>query len=396
VVVTVWAFAIAAAALLGSFVLTLGTKRAAGGLGLIDVPNERSSHAVPTPTGGGLAIVVSATVAMGILAALGIIPTRLFLAVGPGGLAVAAVGFIDDRKSLSARIRLFVHFIAAAWAVVCIGPLDFLRIGGNTAGLEWLGYAISTVGIVWFLNMFNFMDGIDAIAASEAVFLCAGTSLLALFSAGISYIAASSVVIGAASAGFLVWNWPPAKIFMGDVGSGYVGFVFAVLGLASGAHSGTAPLCSCLILAGVFVVDSTFTLVRRFARGERVTEAHRTHAFQLLAQRVGHRKATRTVALINLAWLLPCALASALMPQNALWIAVLALSPLVVCAFAIGAGRRQEVRVAPVSPGIVIQFRSPRTFERGAFASAPEHQHHGAVGQFASPSVAERKMHDVG
>lgn len=382
---TVWTFAIAGAALVGSFLLTLGTKQTARRLGLIDVPNERSSHAVPTPTGGGLAIVVSATIAMGVLAALGIIPARLFLALGPGGIAVAAVGFIDDRKSLSARIRLLVHFMAAAWAVVWIGPVDLFHGAGDARGLEWLSFVVSAVGIAWFLNMFNFMDGIDAIAASEAVFVCAGTSVLALYSAGISYIAASAAVIGATSAGFLVWNWPPAKIFMGDVGSGYVGFVLAVLGLASGVHSESA-LCTCLILVGIFVVDSTFTLIRRFVRGERVTEAHRTHAFQLLAQRLGHRKTTLTVTLINLAWLLPCGLASVLMPQYALWIALLALGPLMVCAVAIGAGQPQKLPVAPATPGVVLQFRFPRATQ----------EHHGGVTQFASSGVGERKVHDVG
>lgn len=393
---TVWTFAIAGAALLGSFLLTLGTKRAARGLGLIDVPNERSSHAVPTPTGGGLAIVVTATVALGILAALGMIPLRLFLALGPGGAAVAAVGFIDDRKSLSARIRLFVHFIAAAWAVVCIGPVDFLHIGGgNAPALEWLGYAICTVGIVWFLNMFNFMDGIDAIAASESVFLCAGAAILALYSMGMSSIAASALVIGATSAGFLIWNWPPAKTFMGDVGSGYLGFVFAVMGLASGAHSGSA-LCSALILAGVFVVDSTFTLVRRFARGERVTEAHRTHAFQLLAQRMGHRNVTLCVGLVNLVWLLPWALASVLWPQDTTWIMIMALGPVSLGAFAIGAGRPEVVPLAKPEPSaVVLPFTSPLTVKRRVSAVAQEY-HAMSSRQYSASNMSERSATDVG
>jgi len=393
VVVTLWVVAVAVGALTASFLLTLVIKRAAKGLGLIDIPNERSSHAIPTPTGGGLAIVIAATAAMGVLAAAGMIPARLFLALGPGGAAVAIVGFIDDRRSLSARIRLSVHFIAAAWAVVCIGPIELFRVTSETPSLDWLNYTISTIGIVWFLNMFNFMDGIDAIAASEAVFLCAGTSFLALYSAGVSYIAASVAVVGASSTGFLIWNWPPAKTFMGDVGSGYLGFVFAVMGIASGVHSGSA-LCACLTLAGVFVVDATYTLIRRFARGERVTDAHRTHAFQLLAQNVGHRKATLTVALINLAWLLPCALATVLLPQDTLWITLLAFGPLLVCASAIGAGRPQALPDAPASPHVVIQFRLPKASDRSVYASAQEH--HSAVSQFASSAVTERKLHDVG
>lgn len=387
---TNWTFATATAVLIASYLLTLVIRRAAGRLGLIDVPNGRSSHAVPTPTGGGLAIVVSSTLALGLLAALGIVPPRLFLALVPGGAAVAAVGFIDDRKSLPAHIRLLVHFIAAAWAVVCIGPVHLFNVGPDGRGLNWLDYAISTVGIAWFLNMFNFMDGIDAIAASEAVFLCAGTALLALFSVAVSYIAASAVVIGAASAGFLVWNWPPAKTFMGDVGSGYLGFVFAVLGVASGAHSGSA-LCSCLILAGVFVVDSTFTLVRRFMRGERITEAHRTHAFQVLAQRMGHRNVTLAVGLVNLAWLLPCGLASVLWPQDVMWITAVALCPVIMGAFAIGAGRPEAVPIAQEPSAVVIQFSPPSNFKRRASPVAQEYHR-----QFSSPDIADRSASDVG
>jgi glycosyltransferase WbpL len=392
--VTIWIFATAATALIVSFLLTLAIKRAAGGLGLIDVPNGRSSHAVPTPTGGGLAIVLSATAAMGLLAAVGIIPARLFLALGPGGAAVAAIGFVDDRRSLSARFRLLVHFIAAAWAVACVGPVDLSRLGVNTPGLEWLSYAISTVGIVWFLNMFNFMDGIDAIAASEAVFLCAGASFLAVYSAGVSYIAASAAVIGATSAGFLVWNWPPAKTFMGDVGSGYLGFVFAVLGVASGVHSGSA-LCSCLILAGVFVVDSTFTLLRRFLRGTPVIEPHRTHAFQLLAQKMGHRKVTLWVGLINLAWLVPCALASVLWPRDAMWITVAAYCPLILGAFAIGAGRSETAPVTQEPSAVVIQFSSPPAFKRRTSVLVQGYHVRGNR-QYSPPDVSDRSVNDVG
>ena len=391
----VWIFVVAVAALIASHSLTRAIKRAARALRLIDVPNERSSHAVPTPTGGGLAIVVSTTLAMGLLTAVGIIPTRLFLALGPGGAAVAAVGFIDDQRSLSARIRLLVHFSAAAWAVVCIGPVNLFRIAGETPGLEWLSYAVCTVGIVWFLNMFNFMDGIDAIAASEAAFLSAGALLLALYSAGASYIAASAAVVGASSVGFLVWNWPPAKTFMGDVGSGYLGFVFAVLGLASGVHGGST-LCSCLILAGVFVVDSTFTLVRRFVRGEQILQAHRTHAFQLLAQRMGHRNATLSVALVNLAWLLPCALASVLWPRDAIWITLAAFSPIILGAFAIGAGRPDTLPATHEPSAVVLQFSPPAPYKRRTSSIVAQEYHALTNRQYSPPDIADRSASDVG
>lgn len=394
---TVWIVAIAAGAVVVSFLATLGIRRAAGGLGLIDVPNERSSHALPTPKGGGVAIAISSLAAMGLLYVLRIMPAHLFLALAPGGAAVAAVGLIDDITPLTARVRLLVHFMAAAWAVVCIGPVGlFHHFGPETTGLRWLEYALSTVGIVWFLNMYNFMDGIDGIATSQAIFMCAGVALLALFSTGIASIAAAATVIGAACCGFLLWNWPPAKIFMGDVGSGYLGFVFAVLGLATGAHGhGVFGVWSCLILAGVFAVDATFTVVRRFLRGEQVTQAHRTHAFQLLTEKMGHRKVTLSIALVNLAWLLPCSVASVLRPQDALWIASLSLCPLVLGAFMIGAGRPESEQEPAEPSAVVIQFPPPLHHELRKSYVAQEY--HGiARHKVSSPEFSDRTLSDTG
>lgn len=393
---TVWIVAIAAGALVVSCLLTLGVRRAAGGLGLIDVPNERSSHALPTPKGGGVAIAISSLAAMGLLCVLGLMPVHLFLAIAPGAAAVAAVGLIDDITPLTARVRLLIHFIAAAWAVVCIGPVGFFNhFAPETPELRWLEYAVSTVGIVWFLNMYNFMDGIDGIATSQAIFMCAGVALLAVFSAGLAHIAAAALVIGAACCGFLLWNWPPAKIFMGDVGSGYLGFVFAVLGLATGAHAHSGfGVWSCLILAGVFAVDATFTVVRRFLRGEQVTQAHRTHAFQLLTEKLGHRNVTLSIALVNLAWLLPCAIASALHPQDALWIATLSLFPLVLGAFMIGAGRPESAPASAESSAVVIQFPPPLYHElRKSFVSQ---EYHGARHKVSSSEFSDRTLSDTG
>jgi Fuc2NAc and GlcNAc transferase len=378
-----------------SFLLTLLITRKARVIGLIDVPNERSSHAVPTPRGGGLAVVIASLVALTILVVAGLVPLRLFLALAPGGAAVAAVGFIDDRRPLSARIRLFVHFMAAGWAVLCIGPINLFDFERGRPLLQGLVYGLATIGIVWFLNMYNFMDGIDGIAGSQAVFMSLGAALLGLFSFGIAYTAATAVVIGTAALGFLLWNWPPAKIFLGDVGSGYLGFVFAVIGLASGIHDPTAPW-TLLILAGVFAVDATFTVVRRFLRGERVTQPHRTHGFQLLARKMGHQRVTLSISLVNLAWLLPCAIASALWPQYAAWIVPLAFAPLALAAFAIGAGRPEVEAQAPravVIPFVAAQANLKRR------PAAPAHEHHGirAAQQYSpAPAAIERSANESG
>jgi Fuc2NAc and GlcNAc transferase len=142
--------------------------------------------------------------------------------------------------------------------------------------------------------------------------------------------------------GFLLWNWPPAKIFMGDVGSGYLGYVIAVLALAA-ARDDPVALWVWLILGGVFFVDATVTLVRRVLRGDRIHQAHRSHAYQWLARRWGsHRRVIVIVTILNLLWLLPCAFLATLHPDHAVAIAVVALAPLVALAFAAGSGRREN------------------------------------------------------
>lgn len=327
-------------AFLVSLVLTMFLKRIAGATGLLDVPNDRSSHTIPTPRGGGVAIVISSLAAMALLAKGDAIPLNLFVALSGGGVAVAMIGFLDDRSGVPAWVRLLVHFVAAAWAVVWVGRVDALSVGGEIIHLGALGYALSTIVIVWFLNIFNFMDGIDGIAASEAIFICGGVLLLSRYLDGASAISAVASVVAAASAGFLIWNWPPAKIFMGDVGSGYLGYVIAVVGLSGASHSPSGPWLP-LVLAGTFVADSTVTLVRRFFRGEAIALAHRSHAYQRAAKRIGHAKVTATVAVVNLGWLLPCAAATARRPADAWWISVVAIFPLVVTAVGLGAGRRE-------------------------------------------------------
>lgn len=330
-------------AFVASLALTMMLKRVAASAGLMDVPNERSSHSVPVPRGGGLAIVISSVAAMGFLADLGAIPIPLTLALCGGGVAVAAVGFLDDRGSLSPGKRLLVHFIAAAWAVAWVGHMNELQVGTEAVRIGVAGYAVSAIGIVWFLNIFNFMDGIDGIAGSEAIFICGAALLLSGHLGAAGDVAAAAAAVGAASIGFLVWNWPPARIFMGDAGSGYLGFVIGVLALADDTRHASSPW-TWLILAGVFVTDSTVTLIRRMSRGEQITVAHRTHAYQHLARKLGHAPVTTFVTVINAVWLLPCALFSVIKPVYAFWLALIALCPLAICALAVGAGQPEAAR----------------------------------------------------
>jgi len=323
---------------LASAVLTALVRRLALAHGVLDIPNERSSHSSATPRGGGMAIVVTTTTAVLVLAVQGSVPRDVCVALIGGGIAAAVVGFVDDRFAVPAGVRLAVHLSAAAWAVYWLGGLTAVRLGDHIAPLGWVGGVLAVLGIAWVLNLFNFMDGIDGIAASEAVFVAgAGALLSAGGGAGVTDAAA---VFACACGGFLIWNWPPAKIFLGDVGSGYLGYVIAVLALAA-TRADSAAVWVWLILGGVFFVDATVTLLRRLVRGERVYEAHRSHAYQWLARRWGsHSKVTCAVLMVNVLWLLPCAVFATRRPSLAAATVIFAFAPLVLVAIATS-GRRE-------------------------------------------------------
>ena len=340
----------ALAGFLLAFALTGVMRKVALAHGVLDVPNDRSSHRVPTPRGGGVAIALASLAASGILLARGVLDVRLFLALTGGGLVVACVGFLDDRRPIPARIRLTAHLAAALWALLCLGGLPPLRFGDQIVSLGWMGNVAGAFGIAWSVNLFNFMDGIDGIASSEAIFISWGAALIALATGEAAAVPAMSFAFGAVCAGFLVWNWPPARIFMGDVGSGYLGYILVVLALGA-TRENPAALAVWVILGGVFFCDAFVTLVRRLSRAERVHEAHRSHAYQWLARRWGsHRAVTLAAVAVNLLWLLPCAVFAALHPGRAAWLVAIAFAPLVVLALLTGSGRRMREEASSLDP----------------------------------------------
>ena len=305
---------------------------------LIDVPNARSSHASPTPRGGGVAIVFAFCVAALVLAFLGLIEIRLLSALLVGGGAMALVGFLDDRRHLRASLRFGVHLAAAIWAVALLGGISETALSDWGLHGLWTGRWFAVLTLVWTTNLFNFMDGLDGLAASEAVFVSGAGAWLNWREGGASGLTAAMTCLGATCLGFLRWNWPPARIFMGDVGSGFLGFLLAVLGLAA-SQKGLLPIEIWAILGAVFLVDATVTLVRRLARGDRWFEAHRTHAYQNLARRwKAHLPVTILVVIVNTLYLLPLAILAANFPTYVLWILAAALLPLIALTIAFGAG----------------------------------------------------------
>lgn len=322
-----------------SWAMTGLTRKAALRTSLLDHPNERSSHTHPTPRGGGLGIVLPFLGIAAFLHTDGQIDTRLFGATLGAGLLVAALGFVDDCMGLAARWRFAGHVAASAWIIGLLWPLPPLQVFGHLH--EWEPWSVPVVAltIVWMINFFNFMDGIDGIAAIEATSVALGGALVWwLVAPGSDWLLA--VLFAACVCGFLLWNFPPARIFMGDAGSGSLGVILAVLALWS-ARDAPHLAWSWLVLSGVFIVDATTTLMRRVRRGERFSEAHRNHAYQYAARKHGsHRSVTLAVLAINVAWLLPIAVAIALRWLDGMAGLGLALGPLVWLAYFYKAGDR--------------------------------------------------------
>lgn len=309
---------------------------------ILDLPNSRSSHSVPTPRGGGIGIVITFCSSLAVLVSLRVLDAKAALMLCVTGLAIAAIGYLDDRRQLSARVRFAVHASAALLTIGVFGGFPVYDLGGWGMGNPWVGAAFSALVLVWATNLFNFMDGIDGIAASESIFILAAAAWLNFISGGDRGITSAMLNLGAACAGFLIWNWPPARIFLGDVGSGFLGFTITALILLA-CQRGSLPIEILPILGGVFVVDATLTLVRRAIRGDRWFEPHRMHAYQHLARRFnGHRPVTLLVAAVNLLWLLPWAYFATLFPDRARLFFAAALLPLVIFALLAGAGKREQ------------------------------------------------------
>lgn len=324
-----------------SLVLTGGLRRYALARSLMDIPNSRSSHSVPTPRGGGVALVLGFLLALPVLAVLGAISwaaTWAFLGAGAG---IALLGFLDDHGHIAARWRLLGHFAGSIWALFWFSGLPPIELFGFMLDLGWFGHVLAAVYLVWMLNLYNFMDGIDGIASVEAICACLGACLL-YWLAGFDSLTIAPLVLAMAVAGFLYWNFPPARIFMGDAGSGFLGIILGLLSLQA-AWVSPMLLWVWLILLGVFIVDATVTLMRRLLRGDKVYEAHRSHAYQFASRQYGrHLPVTLAVAAINLFWLLPVAACVVLWGLDGALGLILAYVPLVILAVKFHAGELEK------------------------------------------------------
>jgi UDP-N-acetylmuramyl pentapeptide phosphotransferase/UDP-N-acetylglucosamine-1-phosphate transferase len=300
-----------------SFVLSLfgcvAVKRAALRLRLVDVPNERSLHRAPVPRLGGVAMVVSVWIVLGVGAIfVPILRHGNVVAWLASASAIAVLGFVDDVRPLSALPRLMIQVAAAT------GLLAFALRGGTialAAGLRVnapaaLLVCLAVLFVVGTTNIYNFMDGMDGLAATQTV--SAGIALgAACVAGGQTDLALVSFVIAAASAGFWVHNAPPATLFLGDAGSTFVGFSFSALGLMAAARPSPVPLGVVPVALAPFLLDGTFTMIRRLRAGERVWQPHRTHLYQ---RAVGAGLTHRDVLVVYAGW-------SATAAAAAVWVA---------------------------------------------------------------------------
>ncbi len=276
------------------FLVCLAASLGLGGLvrswllarGILDKPNERSSHRTPTPRGGGIALLAV------LLPAWGLTEPRL-LPILALALALAAVGWWDDLKGLAPWPRLAAQVVAVGFGLWHLAPIA----GGLLPPV--LDYALAGILWLWFINLFNFMDGIDGIAGVESLSIALGLTIIARWFGGFGDLPALAIALAGVSLGFLFWNWHPAKLFLGDVGSQSLGFLIGFLLLRS---AGQGAWAAALILPLFYLVDATWTLARRTAAGENIFAAHAQHIYQrALGAGMRHDEVARALLIANIA-----------------------------------------------------------------------------------------------
>lgn len=320
-----------------SFVITKVVVKYANKIKLMDHPVARSSHDISTPRGGGVSIVFVFILSLIYLNRSSELDNSMLLSFVSGGLLVSIIGFWDDIQNLSRKVRVLVHIIAGVVSLSFLSELPEIVIFNLYLNNQILLFPFYTVVLVWLLNLYNFMDGIDGIASVEAIAVLIGASLILVlhgdFNTPKVFLVLSSTI-----SGFLIWNWPPVKIFMGDVCSGFIGFIIGLFIITS-IRSEFINAWVWLILLAVFIVDATYTLVRRFIHGNTWYGAHRSHAYQILSRKYkSHKKITTSVLVVNIVWLYPFAYLASIYEFWAPLISLIALLPLILIEFKVKAG----------------------------------------------------------
>ncbi len=291
---------------------------------IFDIPNERSSHSLATPRGGGIGLMLSFS--FGLLLAgyfygsWGPAYVTLILAA----LSLSVIGFMDDVKGLPMRLRFLAYSVTCVLVTYMLVPLSSGFVLGT------LGAVLAALALFWALNLFNFMDGIDGIAAAQTIMVCTMAAVLASSSVDSARYVLFCLLLASCYAGFLVWNFPPARLFLGDSGSVPTGFLLGGLAII-GSVEGVIHPASWLILMAVFITDATWTLLWRIVTGQSFTEAHRLHGYQRLSRRWhSHLRVDVLLVAVNVLWLFPIAYAVQCWPHTTLFMVILAYLPLLL------------------------------------------------------------------
>jgi len=270
------------AALILAFILTYIVRWIAIKTSIMDMPSDRSSHEIPTPRGGGLAIAAAWFLAVTLLYLNGNIEQNFFYAL-LSGLILVVISYIDDILSISYAVRLIFQVISIAIGLYFLGGLESLDIGFFQIEQPVILSVLAAIALLWFINLFNFVDGIDGYAAVETIFISVAIFIIA----GNFYV----LFLGAAVLGYLYWNFARKKIFMGDVGSTLLGYTLGIIAIHE-SNQGELPVLVFAILSSLFWFDATITLFRRAKNKEKLTEAHKKHAYQRFVQGGYSHKAT--------------------------------------------------------------------------------------------------------
>lgn len=304
---------------------------------LLDTPNARSSHQIPTPRGGGAALACGVFITLLSAWSFGHVSAApLYWLLIPSGL-ITILGICDDLFNLNIGIRLAIQFLLSGLGLFFIGTQSELPLP-----IQLLSTGIMVLFIVWMTNLYNFMDGINGLAAIQGISVCISMALIYWMHSTNTNAIYLLIIISASACGFLFWNFPTAKLFMGDSGSLFLGLSFGLL-TAESANDGIHFVAAWLIMLGVFIVDATYTLFYRLITKQAAYQAHRTHAYQKIAIKYNsHTKVTLASAAINLLWLLPIAIAATTKQLHYIAALFIAYAPLIWLANKFHAGRIEQ------------------------------------------------------
>jgi Fuc2NAc and GlcNAc transferase len=301
--------------------------------GILANPNFRTLHETPVPKGGGIVFASITILGIFLLWRSGQMPNNLFMTLGVGGCIATFLGFFDDINNIGAKKKLAVQIFLSGFAL-------FHLDGGVLSSIDlipdWIAIPLSLLFLVWVINAYNFMDGIDGMAASGAIFSSGVVIVTIVLTNEFSEVTIFLLLLMASVLAIIVFNWPPATIFMGDAGSVFLGYIFGVLILYTTMNN-EVSIWTWIIVFGYFIADTTVTQIARLILVKKWYMAHRSHAYQNLARiSNSHLKVTMGVIVYYLMWLLPLAIWSVIEPDMAVFATIMALTPASIFSYKYG------------------------------------------------------------